>query len=63
MLLISVVEAMGIFLLWIGAIDINWRNYRYFSIVGCGLMLLISVAEAIGIFCCELVLLISVGEL
>jgi hypothetical protein len=49
-------------MLWIGAIDINWRSYRYFSVVGCGLVLLISIGEAIGIFCCGLVLLISVGE-
>jgi hypothetical protein len=34
----------------IGTIDISWRSYRYFSVVGCGLVLLMSVGEAIGIF-------------
>ena len=33
------IGAIYIFLLWIGAIDISWKSYRYFSVVGCGLVL------------------------
>jgi hypothetical protein len=34
--------------LWIGAINISWRSYRYFSVFG--LVLSISIGEAIDIF-------------